>query len=138
MTRRCPLPFLPQTRWMLLLSAIMPFVVPPLLEAASAEPDYRVTNPALKLISIDTDKKESFLSMGLDGAGRLFVGAREALFVYEPQPGGLYGQRQELYRFPKDSWVTMSSSAGMICIPTTGRVVSLSRRGCEKPAWRSA
>ncbi|HWE94974.1 MAG TPA: c-type cytochrome [Tepidisphaeraceae bacterium] len=88
-----------------LLAAALLLLTPALLHAAPAGEDYRVTSAALRLVPIDTDKTESFLSMALDGSGRLFVGAREGLFVYEPQPGGLYGSRQELYRFPKDSWV---------------------------------
>lgn len=67
--------------------------------------DYRLVHPDLKLVTIDTDKTESFLSMAVDGTGRLFVGGREALFVYEPIKGGLYGSRQLLYRFPKDTWI---------------------------------
>ena len=38
----------------------------------------------LKLITIDTSPDESFLSIRADTTGRLFVGGREALFVYEP------------------------------------------------------
>jgi putative heme-binding domain-containing protein len=41
----------------------------------------------------------------LDSAGRLFVGCREALFVYEPDPNGLYQPRKLLYRFPANSWI---------------------------------
>ena len=37
--------------------------------------------------------------------GRLFVGGREALFVYEPDERGGYRPRQLLYRFPPDSWI---------------------------------
>jgi hypothetical protein len=93
----------------MLLTAVL--ATPGVLHAAPAGEDYRVTNPALRLVPIDTDKTESFLSMALDGSGRLFVGAREGLFVYEPRPGGLYRPRQELYRFPKDSCSTSSAMA---------------------------
>ena len=86
--------------------------------ASSAEsPKYRLVDPQLKVVHIDSSPTESFLSMRADATGRLFVGGREALFVYEPikkgpnenvpneqGPGG-YGPRQQLYRFPKDSWV---------------------------------
>jgi putative heme-binding domain-containing protein len=61
--------------------------------------------PGLKAVVIDSDDRESFLGLQLDSAGRLFVGCREALFVYEPVAGGLYQQRQLLFRFPKDAWV---------------------------------
>ena len=87
--------------WLLLCSLLTSAI----FGAPEPGEQYHVTNAALKLVTIDTDKTESFLSMVLDGTGRLFVGAREALFVYEPVPSGLYGPRQELYRFPKNTWV---------------------------------
>src|SRR5689334_2020315 len=67
--------------------------------------DYRLADAQLKVVGIDSDPTESFLALDLDSAGRLFAGAREALFVYEPAVGGLYQPRQLLYRFPKDSWI---------------------------------
>jgi putative heme-binding domain-containing protein len=71
----------------------------------AAEPDFKPADPQLRAVLVDSSPKESFLSVRADAAGRLFVGGREALFVYEPQAGGAYGPRQELYRFPKDTWV---------------------------------
>jgi putative heme-binding domain-containing protein len=67
--------------------------------------DYHLADAELKVVPIDSDPRESFLALQLDSAGRLFAGAREALFVYEPVPDGLYQPRQLLYRFPKDSWI---------------------------------
>src|SRR5882724_12878675 len=67
--------------------------------------DYRLADPGLKVVGIDSDATESFLALQLDSAGRLFAGGREALFVYEPSRDGLYQPRQLLYRFPKDSWI---------------------------------
>lgn len=68
-------------------------------------PKYRLTDPDLKVVHIDSSPDESFLSMRADSMGRLFVGGREALFVYEPDDKGGYKTRQELYRFPEHSWV---------------------------------
>lgn len=67
--------------------------------------NYRLVDSELKVVGIDSDPSESFLALELDSAGRLFAGAREALFVYEPVRDGLYQPRQLLYRFPKDSWI---------------------------------
>jgi putative heme-binding domain-containing protein len=76
----------------------------------SAYPDvvtnYTLVDSELKAVTIDTDPKESFLSLQLDSAGRLFAGGREALFVYETDPTGLYQSRQLLYRFPANSWIS--------------------------------
>ncbi|HEV8542540.1 MAG TPA: c-type cytochrome [Verrucomicrobiae bacterium] len=79
--------------------------------AADLQPEllnYRLGQDGLRLVSIDKDASESFLALDLDSAGRLFAGAREGVFVYEPAEAAAntpYQPRQLLYRFPKDSWV---------------------------------
>jgi putative heme-binding domain-containing protein len=71
----------------------------------SQDATYRLSDPQLKLLRIDSDEKESFLGVRLDPAGRLFVGGREGLFVYEPDGKGGFGKRQLLVRFPNHTWV---------------------------------
>lgn len=71
----------------------------------AAVPAFTLAAPGVKAVVIDSDESESFLGLQLDSAGRLFAGCREALFVYEPTPGGLYRKRELLFRFPKDAWV---------------------------------
>ncbi len=56
----------------------------------------------LKAVLIDRSEKEAYLAVRADSAGRLFVGGREALFVFEPNAAGGY-ERKELYRFHKDA-----------------------------------
>lgn len=74
--------------------------------AADAEKlDYKAADPDLTVIRLDSSPNESFLSVRADSEGRLFVGGREALFVYDVEPNGLYMPRKELYRFPPDSWI---------------------------------
>lgn len=73
--------------------------------AVPPAPMFHLDAPGLRAVVIDSDERESFLGLQLDSAGRLFAGCREALFVYEPAPGGLYAPRQLLFRFPKDAWV---------------------------------
>lgn len=72
---------------------------------AEEQLSYRITDPDLEIVRIDTSETESFLSVCVDSLGRVFVGSREALFVYEPIPDGSYGSPQELFRFPADSWI---------------------------------
>lgn len=67
--------------------------------------DYELTDPDLKTVHIDSSPNESFLSIRADTNGRLFVGGREALFLYEPDENGGYKPRKELYRFPPHSWI---------------------------------
>ncbi len=75
------------------------------LEFVRDRRDYSLTDSELKLVKIDSDAKESFLGLAVDGMGRIFAGGREALFVYEPDAKGFYQPRKELYRFQKDAWI---------------------------------
>jgi hypothetical protein len=59
----------------------------------------------LKTVRIDSVAHESLMSVRADTQGRLFVGGREAIFVYEPNAQGGYHSRRLLYRFPPDPLV---------------------------------
>lgn len=87
--------------------------------------NYELADPELKVVPIDSDPKESFLALQLDGAGRLFAGGREALFVYEPDPNGLYRPRQLLYRFQANSWIYDIAIRGNDLYVTTHTAVYL-------------
>ncbi|MFN0051330.1 MAG: c-type cytochrome [Planctomycetales bacterium] len=67
--------------------------------------DYASPNPELTVVRIDSAPTESFLAIKVDTTGRLFVGGREALFVYEPDDRGGYRPRQQLLKFPDHTWV---------------------------------
>jgi putative heme-binding domain-containing protein len=87
----------------------VPFLTVPFLIAQRAVAEetinYTVADPDLTLVRLDRSEKESFLAVHLDATGRMFVGGREALFVYEPNGQGGYHARQELYRFPAHVWM---------------------------------
>lgn len=80
------------------------FLSPTFVQSA-ADLDYSVSDPELKVVRIDSAPTESFLAVRADGLGRLFVGGREELFVYEPNPQGGYRPRQSLMKFPNHTWV---------------------------------
>ena len=65
----------------------------------------KLSHDNLKVELIDSDEKEFFVSHAMDLKGRLFVGTREALFVYERKADGGFAARQQLFRFPKNSWL---------------------------------
>ncbi len=67
--------------------------------------NYEVADSSLELAIIDRSAKESFLSVRSDSEGRLFVGSREAVFVYDPDGKGGFKKPVELYRFPSHSWI---------------------------------
>ena len=75
------------------------------LHKVEAAPVILLSDSNLKAELIDSDETEFFLSHAMDFSGRLYVGCREALLVYEPTPQGGFGSRRELYRFPKDTWL---------------------------------
>ncbi len=58
-----------------------------------------------KVVPIDARFAEPLVSVRTDTMGRLFVGGRESLFVYEPGERGGYRPRQLLYTFPRESWL---------------------------------
>lgn len=60
-------------------------------------------DPRLKAVLIDRSENDAYLAVKTDSMGRLFVGGREAVFVFEPNRDGSYGPRRELLRFPPDS-----------------------------------
>jgi len=72
---------------------------------ADEELDYAVPDPALKVVRLDTSETESFLAVKADTEGRIFVGSRSALFVYDGQPGLTLPARIELVRFPDHTWI---------------------------------
>jgi putative heme-binding domain-containing protein len=78
---------------------------PPDGPSSRTELDYRPSDPRLHATLLDRSPGESYVSLKVDTQGRLFVGGREALFVFEPDGRGGYGPRRELYRFPPDSWL---------------------------------
>jgi putative heme-binding domain-containing protein len=73
--------------------------------SSDKELDYRPADARLKAVLIDRSRDDSFVSIKADTMGRLFVGGREALFVYEPDDRGGYRPRRELFRFPPDAWI---------------------------------
>jgi putative heme-binding domain-containing protein len=73
--------------------------------SSRSELDYQPIDPRLKAILLHRSEDESYVAIKADTQGRLFVGGREALFVFEPNARGGYEPPRELYRFPPDSWI---------------------------------
>lgn len=67
--------------------------------------DYRVTDPELKVVRLDSSPDASFLSVRLDTTGRIFVGGRKTLYVYDLDEAGKYKPRHLLCEFPDHTWV---------------------------------
>src|ERR1700733_14277227 len=67
--------------------------------------DYDVTDPDLKVVRLDSSPDDSFLSVRVDSEGRIFVGGRKTLYVYDLDKDGTYLPRRLLFEFPEHSWV---------------------------------
>src|SRR5262245_2720185 len=52
---------------------------------------------------IDRSENDVFMAVKCDPEGRVFVGGREAAFVFEPLKGGSFAPKRELCKFPQDS-----------------------------------
>jgi putative heme-binding domain-containing protein len=86
--------------WRLALLLVLSHV--PLL---AEELDYRVLDPDLKVVRLDSSNDDSFLSVRLDTTGRIFVGGRKTLFAYDLDEAGKYKPRKLLFEFPDHTWV---------------------------------
>lgn len=69
------------------------------------ELDYRVTDPELKVVKFDSSPDDSFLSVRVDTEGRIFVGGRKTLSVYDLDATGQYRPRHRLFEFPDHTWI---------------------------------
>ncbi len=67
--------------------------------------DYHVTDPELKVVRLDSSPDASFLSVRTDTTGRIFVGGRKTLYVYDLDEAGKYKPRHLLCEFPDHTWV---------------------------------
>ncbi len=67
--------------------------------------DYSVTDPELKVVKLDSSPDASFLSVRTDTTGRIFVGGRKTLYVYDLDEAGKYKPRHLLCDFPDHTWV---------------------------------
>ena len=67
--------------------------------------DYSVPDPELKVVKLDSSPDASFLSVRTDTTGRIFVGGRKTLYVYDLDEAGRYKPRHLLCEFPDHTWV---------------------------------
>jgi putative heme-binding domain-containing protein len=64
---------------------------------------HTLADDRLRARLIDRARDEVLMAIRTDPEGRIFVGGREGVFVYEPASAGGYLPRRKLYHFPQDS-----------------------------------
>ena len=77
-------------------------------DPASGVEGITLSDSELKVELLDTHPDEFFLSHDMDLQGRLYLGSREGVFVYERTDDGGFQSRKELYRFPSPGSVPES------------------------------
>ena len=66
-------------------------------------PNLTPTDPKLNVTLLDRSADDAYMAVKIDAAGKLFVGGREKVFVFDPDGKGGFRPRVELLRFPQDS-----------------------------------
>lgn len=68
-----------------------------------AGPQMGSSDPRFETVLIDRSEKDAYLAVRVDSQGQLFVAAREAIYRFDPAPGGKFQPRKEILKFPADS-----------------------------------
>lgn len=77
----------------------------PLAEVNFETVDARYIDARYKVKLIDRSRGDAYLGVKVDSEGRVFVGAREAVYLFEPDDRGGSRLRQEVCRLPADAIV---------------------------------
>ena len=72
--------------------------------AAYAQNSYRSVNPQLQLDVIHSDLEAFYISMDMDPRGNLYVGGRDAVYLFEADGRGGFGERRTITTLPNDTW----------------------------------
>jgi putative heme-binding domain-containing protein len=77
----------------------------------TADLNFDAVDPSMRIELIDRSRSDAYLGVKVDSEGRAFVGAREAVYLFEPDDGKApddqahFKLRQEVCRLPADSIV---------------------------------
>ena len=87
--------------------------------AAWGQNSYRSVDPQLRLDVIHSDLKAFYISMDMDLRGNLYVGGRDAVYLFEADGKGGFGERRTITTLPKQitAELPLKSSTTKIKIP---------------------
>jgi len=80
--------------------------------AAYGQDIYRSADPQLRLDVIHSDLEAFYISMDMDPRGNLYVGGRDAVYLFEADGQGGFGERRTITTLPKDTWAYSLQVAG--------------------------
>jgi arylsulfatase A len=73
---------------------------------------YRCLDPQLKLDVIHSDPAAFYISMDMDPRGNLYVGGRDAVYLFEADEKGGFKARKTITKLPKHTWAYSLQVAG--------------------------
>jgi len=79
---------------------------------AYGQDSYRCVNDDLDLALIHSDTEAFYISMDMDPRGNLYVGARDAVYLFEADGKGGFSNRRMITALPKDTWAYSLQVAG--------------------------
>ena len=82
------------------------------LGAAHGQDNYRCLDDGLQLDLIHSDPKAFYISMDMDPRGNLYVGGRDAVYLFEADGKGRFKTRKTIATLPADTWAYSLQVAG--------------------------
>ena len=72
--------------------------------AAFGQDSYRCVDDGLSLDLVHSDPEAFYISMDMDPRGNLYVGGRDAVYLFEADGTGGFKERKTITTLPKDTW----------------------------------
>ena len=87
-------------------------VVLPLCSVAFSQDSYRCVDDGLHLDLIHSVPEAFYISMDMDQRGNLYVGSRDAVYLFEADGKGGFKTRRTIATLPADTWAYSLQVAG--------------------------
>jgi N-sulfoglucosamine sulfohydrolase len=79
---------------------------------AFCQDSYRCVDDALRLDLVHSDPEAFYISMDMDPRGNLYVGGRDAVYLFEADGNGGFETRKTITTLPQDTWAYSLQVAG--------------------------
>ena len=87
-------------------------IVLTLYSVAFGQDSYRCVGNELDLDLVHSDPEAFYISMDMDPRGNLYVGGRDAVYLYETDGKGGFKPRKTIATLPADTWAYSLQVAG--------------------------
>lgn len=79
---------------------------------AHGQDEYRCVDEQLRVSVVHTDAKAFYISMDMDPRGNLYVGGRDAIYLFEADGKGGFKARETIAKLPQHTWAYSLQVAG--------------------------